>query len=107
MSTIALMARAVVGAVVAAVVQDPMVDVSGGSEHQGPAVGGPVAIAATDAIDDFRLNATLFVRATCTCRYRIRRVLLRSVRPNHSEPARRRNRPFSAALSPRAEAAHR
>ena len=41
------MARAVVGAVVAAVVQDPMVYVSGGSEHQGPAGGGPVmAIAA-------------------------------------------------------------
>ena len=37
------MARAVVGAVVAAVVQDPMVYVSGGSEHQGPAGGGPVA----------------------------------------------------------------
>lgn len=36
------MARAVVGAVVAAVVQDPMVYVSGGSEHQGPAGGGPV-----------------------------------------------------------------
>jgi cyanuric acid amidohydrolase len=37
------MARAVVGAVVAAIVQDPMVYVSGGSEHQGPAGGGPVA----------------------------------------------------------------
>jgi len=37
------MARAVVGAVVASVVQDPMVYVSGGSEHQGPAGGGPVA----------------------------------------------------------------
>lgn len=36
------MARAVVGAVVAAVVQDPMVYVSGGSEHQGPTGGGPV-----------------------------------------------------------------
>ncbi|MDX2255375.1 MAG: ring-opening amidohydrolase [Pseudanabaenaceae cyanobacterium bins.39] len=36
-------ARAVVGAVVASVVQDPMVYVSGGSEHQGPAGGGPVA----------------------------------------------------------------
>lgn len=40
------MARAVVGAVVAAVVQDPMVYVSGGSEHQGPAGGGPVAVIA-------------------------------------------------------------
>ncbi|MDA0674266.1 MAG: ring-opening amidohydrolase [Cyanobacteria bacterium] len=37
------MARAVVGAVVASVVQDPMVYVSGGAEHQGPAGGGPVA----------------------------------------------------------------
>jgi cyanuric acid amidohydrolase len=37
------MARAVVGAVAASVVQDPMVYVSGGSEHQGPAGGGPVA----------------------------------------------------------------
>jgi cyanuric acid amidohydrolase len=37
------MARAVVGAVVAAAVQDPMVYVSGGSEHQGPPGGGPVA----------------------------------------------------------------
>ncbi len=37
------MARSVVGAVVAAVVQDPMVYVSGGAEHQGPAGGGPVA----------------------------------------------------------------
>jgi len=38
------MARAVVGAVVAAIVQDPMVYVSGGSEHQGPPGGGPVAV---------------------------------------------------------------
>ena len=38
------MAREVVGAVVAAVVQDPMVYVSGGSEHQGPPGGGPVAV---------------------------------------------------------------
>ncbi|MEL6248199.1 MAG: ring-opening amidohydrolase [Cyanobacteria bacterium J06627_15] len=38
------MARAVVGAVVAATVQDPMVYVSGGSEHQGPPGGGPVAV---------------------------------------------------------------
>ncbi|MEP0912110.1 ring-opening amidohydrolase [Leptolyngbya sp. GB1-A1] len=37
------MARAVVGAVVASVVQDPMVYVSGGSEHQGLPGGGPVA----------------------------------------------------------------
>lgn len=38
------MSRAVVGAVVAAVIQDPMVYVSGGSEHQGPPGGGPVAV---------------------------------------------------------------
>ena len=38
------MARAVVGAVVAATVQDPMVYISGGSEHQGPAGGGPIAV---------------------------------------------------------------
>lgn len=37
------MVRAVVGAVVASVVQDPMVYVSGGSEHQGPSGGGPIA----------------------------------------------------------------
>ncbi|PPS39942.1 ring-opening amidohydrolase [Chroococcidiopsis sp. TS-821] len=37
------MARAVVGAIAASVVQDPMVYVSGGSEHQGPPGGGPVA----------------------------------------------------------------
>ena len=37
------MARAVVGAVVAAAVQDPMVYVSGGAEHQGPAGGGAIA----------------------------------------------------------------
>lgn len=36
------MARAVVGAVIGATVKDPMVYVSGGSEHQGPAGGGPV-----------------------------------------------------------------
>ncbi len=41
------MARAVVGAVVAAIVQDPMIYVSGGSEHQGPSGGGPVAAIAT------------------------------------------------------------
>jgi cyanuric acid amidohydrolase len=40
------MARAVVGAVIAAEVQDPMIYVSGGSEHQGPAGGGPVAVIA-------------------------------------------------------------
>ncbi|MEB3230139.1 MAG: ring-opening amidohydrolase [Leptolyngbyaceae bacterium] len=38
------MARAVVGSVVAAAVQDPMVYVSGGSEHQGPPGGGPIAV---------------------------------------------------------------
>lgn len=37
------MARAVVGAVAASVVGDPMIYVSGGSEHQGPPGGGPVA----------------------------------------------------------------
>ena len=36
-------ARAVVGGIIAAVVGDPMVYVSGGAEHQGPAGGGPVA----------------------------------------------------------------
>lgn len=36
-------ARCVVGGVVASIVGDPMVYVSGGSEHQGPAGGGPVA----------------------------------------------------------------
>lgn len=36
-------ARAVVGAVVASVVGDPLVYVSGGAEHQGPSGGGPVA----------------------------------------------------------------
>ncbi|MGB3295097.1 MAG: ring-opening amidohydrolase [Phormidesmis sp.] len=38
------MARAVVGAVVSSVIQDPMVYVSGGGEHQGPAGGGPIAV---------------------------------------------------------------
>lgn len=38
------MARAVVGSVLAAAVQDPMIYVSGGSEHQGPSGGGPVAV---------------------------------------------------------------
>lgn len=38
------MARAVVGAVIAAAVQDPMIYVSGGSEHQGPPGGGPIAV---------------------------------------------------------------
>ncbi|HSP47736.1 MAG TPA: ring-opening amidohydrolase [Clostridiaceae bacterium] len=37
-------ARAVVNAVIASVVDDPMVYVSGGSEHQGPAGGGPIAV---------------------------------------------------------------
>ncbi len=39
-------ARAVVNAVLASIVGDPMVYVSGGSEHQGPAGGGPVAVIA-------------------------------------------------------------
>lgn len=38
------MARAVVGAVVAGLTQDPQVYVSGGAEHQGPPGGGPVAV---------------------------------------------------------------
>ena len=38
------MARAVVGATVASVVQDPMIYVSGGAEHQGPPGGGPIAV---------------------------------------------------------------
>jgi cyanuric acid amidohydrolase len=39
------MAQAVVGAVVASVVQDPMIYyVSGGAEHQGPPGGGPIAV---------------------------------------------------------------
>lgn len=37
-------ARAVVNAVIAAVVNDPMVYVSGGAEHQGPDGGGPIAV---------------------------------------------------------------
>jgi len=37
-------ARAVVNGIIAAVVEDPMVYVSGGAEHQGPAGGGPVAV---------------------------------------------------------------
>ena len=36
-------ARSVVGGVVASVIGDPMVYISGGSEHQGPSGGGPVA----------------------------------------------------------------
>ncbi len=40
------MARAVVGAVVASVVQDPMLYISGGAEHQGPAGGGSIAVIA-------------------------------------------------------------
>ena len=39
-------ARAVVNAVVASVVGDPMVYVSGGAEHQGPPGGGPIAVIA-------------------------------------------------------------
>ncbi len=39
-------ARSVVNGVIAAVVGDPMVYVSGGAEHQGPAGGGPVAVIA-------------------------------------------------------------
>ncbi|SEN49425.1 cyanuric acid amidohydrolase [Amphibacillus marinus] len=37
-------ARAVVNGVIASVVGDPMVYVSGGAEHQGPAGGGPIAV---------------------------------------------------------------
>lgn len=37
-------ARAVVNGVIASIVGDPMVYVSGGAEHQGPAGGGPVAV---------------------------------------------------------------
>lgn len=40
------MVRAVVGSAIAAQVQDPMVYVSGGSEHQGPPGGGLVAVIA-------------------------------------------------------------
>ena len=39
-------ARAVVNGVIASVIGDPMVYVSGGAEHQGPAGGGPVAVIA-------------------------------------------------------------
>jgi cyanuric acid amidohydrolase len=39
-------ARAVVNAVIASVVGDPMLYVSGGAEHQGPPGGGPVAVIA-------------------------------------------------------------
>jgi cyanuric acid amidohydrolase len=39
-------ARAVVNAVIASIVGDPMVYVSGGAEHQGPPGGGPVAVIA-------------------------------------------------------------
>jgi len=38
--------RAVVGAVIASIIGDPMIYVSGGAEHQGPAGGGPVAVIA-------------------------------------------------------------
>lgn len=37
-------ARAVVGGVIASIVGNPMIYVSGGGEHQGPAGGGPVAV---------------------------------------------------------------
>ena len=39
-------ARAVVAAVIASIMGDPMIYVSGGAEHQGPAGGGPVAVIA-------------------------------------------------------------
>jgi cyanuric acid amidohydrolase len=39
-------ARAAVAAVIASIVGDPMVYVSGGAEHQGPPGGGPVAVIA-------------------------------------------------------------
>jgi cyanuric acid amidohydrolase len=39
-------ARAVVAAVIASIAGDPMIYVSGGAEHQGPAGGGPVAVIA-------------------------------------------------------------
>lgn len=39
-------ARAIVGGVVASIVGDPMIYVSGGAEHQGPAGGGPIAVIA-------------------------------------------------------------
>ena len=42
-------ARAVVGGVLASLVGDPMIYVSGGAEHQGPAGGGPVAVIFTRA----------------------------------------------------------
>src|SRR5262249_37875346 len=42
-------ARAVVNAVIASVIGDPMVYVSGGAEHQGPSGGGPVAVIARRA----------------------------------------------------------
>jgi cyanuric acid amidohydrolase len=38
--------RAAVGAVIASIIGDPMIYVSGGAEHQGPAGGGPVAVIA-------------------------------------------------------------
>lgn len=42
-------ARAVVNGVIASVIGDPMVYVSGGAEHQGPAGGGPIAVIAEKA----------------------------------------------------------
>ena len=38
------MARAVVAAAVGSVLQEPMIYVSGGAEHQGPEGGGPLAL---------------------------------------------------------------
>src|SRR3989442_6941709 len=44
-----LVSGAVVGGVIASVIGDPMVYVSGGAEHQGPSGGGPVAVIARRA----------------------------------------------------------
>jgi cyanuric acid amidohydrolase len=53
-------ARAVVNAVIASIVGDPMVYVSGGAEHQGPAGGGPVAvIARVSGTDDIEGSVNL------------------------------------------------
>jgi cyanuric acid amidohydrolase len=38
--------RSVVGAVIASIIGDPMIYVSGGAEHQGPPGGGPIAVVA-------------------------------------------------------------
>jgi cyanuric acid amidohydrolase len=45
-------ARGAVAGVIASIVGDPMVYVSGGSEHQGPAGGGPVAVIARREIQE-------------------------------------------------------